>query len=143
MWLYNGEEIDESILEGYIGFVYIITNTETGKQYIGKKLLKKTRTKKKAKDKRAKKIVTDSDWRDYYGSNSLLKEDVARLGAQPFRREILRLCESKGLCNYWEAKYQMYYNVLESDGFYNDHIWVRVHRSHLKNKTKKSYASDA
>jgi hypothetical protein len=136
MWLYEGEEIvDESILENYVGFVYMITNINTGKQYIGKKLLKKTRT-KKAKGKRSKKIVTDSDWRDYYGSNSLLKEDVESLGADNFKREILRFCESKGLCNYWEAKYQMYHNVLESDNFYNDHIWVRVHRSHLKNKTK-------
>ena len=143
MWLYQGEEIDENILEQYVGFVYMITNIETGRQYIGKKLLKKTRTKKTKGSKRAKKVVTDSDWRDYYGSNSTLKEDVSTLGGDAFRREILKLCESKGLCNYWEAKYQMYYNVLESEQFYNDHIWVRVHRSHLKNKTKTTHAPDA
>lgn len=131
MWLYQGKEIDESELEGYVGFVYLITNLTNEKQYVGKKLLKKTRT-KKVKGKRNRKVVTDSDWRDYYGSNSILQEDVASLGEENFEREILVLCKSKGSCNYWEAKYQMLFGVLESDEFYNDHIWVRVHRSHIK-----------
>jgi hypothetical protein len=131
MWVYDGKKIDESKLEDYTGFVYRITNLTNGKQYIGKKLLKKTRT-KKIKGKRNKKIVTDSDWRDYYGSNTVLQEDVERIGSENFKREILVLCKSKGSCNYWEAKYQFQYAVLESETFYNDHIWVRVHRNHLK-----------
>lgn len=131
MWLYDNKEIDETILEGYIGFVYIITNEVNGKQYIGKKLLKKTRT-KKIKGKRNKKVVTDSDWRDYFGSNASLKEDVARLGPENFKREILKLCKSKGTCNYWEVKYQIQHEVLESGSWYNDWILVKVHRSHIK-----------
>ena len=131
MWFYEDKEIDEAALEGYIGFVYLITNEVNGRQYIGKKLLRKTRT-KKVKGKRNKKVVTDSDWRDYYGSNAALKEDVARLGSENFKRTILKLCKSKGTCNYWEAKYQIQHEVLESNSFYNDHIWVRVHRSHIK-----------
>jgi kynurenine formamidase len=131
MWLYEDKEIDEAALEGYVGFVYLITNEVNGRRYIGKKLLKKTRT-KKVKGKRNKKVVTDSDWRDYYGSNAALKEDVERLGTENFKRTILKLCKTKGTCNYWEAKYQMDHEVLESNSFYNDHIWVRVHRSHIK-----------
>lgn len=131
MWFYEDKEIDEAALEGYVGFVYLITNEVNGKQYIGKKLLKKTRT-KKVKGKRNKKVVTDSDWRDYYGSNAALKEDVARLGPENFKRVILKLCKSKGTCNYWEAKYQMQHEVLESNSFYNDWIMVKVHRSHIK-----------
>jgi len=131
MWFYEDKEIDEAALEGYVGFVYLITNEVNGKQYIGKKLLKKTRT-KKVKGKRNKRIVTDSDWRDYYGSNAALKEDVARLGPENFKRVILKLCKSKGTCNYWEAKYQMQHEVLESNSFYNDWIMVKVHRSHIK-----------
>lgn len=131
MWYYEDKEIDEAALEGYIGFVYIITNEVNGKQYIGKKLLKKTRT-KKVKGKRNKKVVTDSDWRDYYGSNAALKEDVERLGRENFKRTILKLCKSKGTCNYWEAKYQIQHEVLESNLFYNDWIMVKVHRSHIK-----------
>lgn len=131
MWFYEDKEIDEAALEGYVGFVYLITNEVNGKQYIGKKLLKKTRT-KKVKGKRNKRVVTDSDWRDYYGSNAALKEDVARLGPENFKRTILKLCKSKGTCNYWEAKYQMQHEVLESNSFYNDWIMVKVHRSHIK-----------
>jgi kynurenine formamidase len=131
MWFYEDKEIDEAALEEYIGFVYLITNEVNGKQYIGKKLLKKTRT-KKVKGKRNKKVVTDSDWRDYYGSNAALKEDVARLGPENFKRTILKLCKSKGTCNYWEAKYQMQHEVLENNSFYNDWIMVKVHRSHIK-----------
>jgi kynurenine formamidase len=131
MWFYEDKEIDEAALEGYIGFVYLITNEVNGRQYIGKKLLKKTRT-KKIKGKRNKKVVTDSDWRDYYGSNAALKEDVVRLGSENFKRTILKLCKSKGTCNYWEAKYQMQHEVLESNSFYNDWIMVKVHRSHIK-----------
>jgi hypothetical protein len=131
MWFYEDKEIDEAALEGYIGFVYLITNEVNGRQYIGKKLLKKTRT-KKVKGKRNKKVVTDSDWRDYYGSNAALKEDVVRLGSENFKRTILKLCKSKGTCNYWEAKYQIQHEVLESNSFYNDWIMVKVHRSHIK-----------
>jgi len=131
MWFYEDKEIDEAALEGYIGFVYLITNEVNGRQYIGKKLLKKTRT-KKIKGKRNKKVVTDSDWRDYYGSNAALKEDVVRLGSENFKRTILKLCKSKGTCNYWEAKYQIQHEVLESNSFYNDWIMVKVHRSHIK-----------
>ena len=131
MWFYEDKEIDEAALEGYIGFVYLITNEVNGRQYIGKKLLKKTRT-KKVKGKRNKKVVTDSDWRDYYGSIAALKEDVVRLGSENFKRTILKLCKSKGTCNYWEAKYQIQHEVLESNSFYNDWIMVKVHRSHIK-----------
>lgn len=132
MWLYNGKEIGDEDTEGYVAFVYLITNLQNGKKYIGKKLLTKTRTKKIKGKTRKKKVVTESDWRDYFGSNDTLKRDVAELGAEVFRREILELCRSKGTANYLEAKYQFEYNVLESDCFYNDQIRVRVHRSHLK-----------
>lgn len=38
-WLYESREITE-ISEEYAGFVYVITNKQTGRQYIGKKLSK-------------------------------------------------------------------------------------------------------
>ena len=39
MWLYDNKEIGDDEIEGYASFVYIITNLETGKKYIGKKIL--------------------------------------------------------------------------------------------------------
>ena len=50
-----------------------------------------------------------------------------------FKREIVRLCKTKGECSYYEAKLQFAMEVLEHPSdFYNQQIRVRVHRSHLK-----------
>lgn len=130
MWLYNGRPIDESELEGYVGFVYVITNLEDDRVYIGKKTLKfrKTRVVKGKK----KRYLVDSDWRTYWGSNKLLHEDVLELGEDKFKREVLRLCKTKGELSYFEAKYQFETCALETDKAYNEWIMVKVHRSHLK-----------
>jgi hypothetical protein len=130
MWVYDGHPIDEFILGGYIGFVYKITRLSDGKGYIGKKLLKASRTKQINGKK--KKVSVDSNWKKYWGSNKELQEDVKELGEDAFSREILCFCKGKGECNYMEMKYQIQFEVLESDNFYNDWILVKVHRSHLK-----------
>lgn len=133
MWLYEGKEIESDAVDEYIGFVYRITNLENGKEYIGKKLFKSTRTKKVKGKTRRKKVQTESNWKEYFGSNATLLEDVARLGPDRFKREILKLCTSKGTANYWEAKYQMQEEVLEKpEKYYNQWIILKVHRSHIK-----------
>jgi len=128
MWFYNGEYFDT--IGDYVGFVYLITNQTNGRKYIGKKnfYFLKTRT-IKGKKKRSK---VESDWQDYYGSNKELQEDVKALGKENFKREILKLCESKGEFGYYEAKYQFENNVLEKDEYYNTWIMCRVHKKHLK-----------
>jgi hypothetical protein len=130
MWLFEGKEVDGSIIADYIGFVYIIENLSNNKKYIGKKLFKFSRT-KKVKGKK-KKTKTESNWKSYYGSNEELLEDVKVLGEHNFNREILHLCKSKGTCNYLEMKEQILHNALESDSYYNQWISIKVHRSHLK-----------
>lgn len=130
MWYYKGEEIGDDDIKNYIGFVYLVINLTNNKSYIGKKLFVSTRT-KLLKGKK-KKVKSDSGWRDYFGSNAILKEDVVKLGAENFKREILHLCKSKGTCNYLEMREQIDRRVLESDQWYNDQIYVRVHRSHIK-----------
>lgn len=131
MWTYQGREVTEDEIESHVGFVYIIENLTNNKKYVGKKLFKSIRT-KTIKGKR-KKVKSDSDWRDYYGSNAILKEDVKRLGPENFKREILKLCKSKGTANYFEMKYQIQFEVLERpDEYYNEWIIVKVHRSHIK-----------
>jgi len=130
MWLYNDIELDESLLDSHIGFVYKITNLEDDRIYIGKKLFKFKRS-KKVKGK-TKKVLVESDWKKYWGSNKILIEDVKELGEDKFRREILRLCKAKGEMNYYEAKYQFELGVLESNSAYNEWIMVKVHKAHLK-----------
>lgn len=130
MWLYEGTEFTE-VPEGIIGFVYKITNTQTGRQYIGKKLF--TFAKRKQVKGRKKRVRTESDWRDYFGSNKKLADDINAIGQEHFKREILRLCSTKGQCSYFEAKLQFEHGVLEHpDLFYNDWIMCRIHQKHLK-----------
>lgn len=132
MWYYNGKEISDEDIQGYAAFVYIITNLENNKRYIGKKIFKSIRRKKVKGKTRRKKVEKESDWRRYFGSNLNLLADIEKLGQDRFKREIVKLCKTRGTASYWEAKLQMQHEVLESDNYYNDHIWVRVHRSHLK-----------
>jgi hypothetical protein len=139
-WLYN-DQLVETLPEDCVGFVYMITNLTTKRKYIGKKLAKFSKTtqrtvKLKNGTKKKKKIRSkiDSDWRDYYGSSPELTKDVEHLGKDKFTREILYYCKSKSECSYIEAREQFSRRVLESQDWYNGHIQVRVHGSHIINK---------
>lgn len=131
-WIYQNKPLEE-IPEGYTSFVYLITNEVDGRMYVGKKLFRFTRTSKK-KGKKVKKQV-DSDWLDYYGSNKELLGDVEALGKKSFKREIIRLCKTKGEASYYEAKEQFARDALLSEEFYNSWIMVRVRKTHVKKVT--------
>ena len=139
-WTYQGQVVEE-LPEDCIGFVYNITNTVTGRQYIGKKLAKFSKTtyktvKLKNGTKKKKKIRSkiNSDWQEYYGSSVELSKDIDTLGKDKFSREILYYCKSKTETSYVEAREQFDRKVLESDEYYNGQISVRVHGSHIKSK---------
>jgi hypothetical protein len=137
-WLFEGTTI-QALPENCVGFVYMITNCTSGRQYIGKKLAKFSKTtyktvKLKNGKKKRRKIrgKTESDWQTYYGSNHELNQDVHCLGVDNFTREILYYCRSKAECSYIEAREQFSRRVLESDDWYNGQINVRVHGNHIK-----------
>ena len=137
-WLFESKPV-EVLPEDCVGFVYLITNKLTGRKYIGKKLAKFSKTtyktvKLKNGNKKRKRIrgKIDSDWQTYYGSNEQLNRDVAELGNENFSCEILYYCGSKAECSYIEAREQFARRVLESNDWYNGHIQVRVHGSHIK-----------
>ena len=140
-WYYQDTPV-ETLPEECVGFVYLITNNLSGRKYIGKKLAKFSKTsvkvvKQKNGIKKKKRIRTkiDSDWREYYGSSIDLAADILKLGTENFSREIIYYCASKAECSYIEAREQFNRKVLESDDYYNGQISVRVHGSHIKNKT--------
>ena len=137
-WLFENTQV-EILPEDCVGFVYLITNNSTGRQYIGKKLAKFSRTtyrvvKLKNGKKKRKKIKgkIESDWQTYSGSNIELNQDIERLGAGNFTREILYYCRSKAECSYIEAREQFQRKVLETNDYYNGQISVRVHGSHIR-----------
>ena len=122
------KEID---LDKYVGFCYIIENLKNGRKYIGKKLLKHSKT-RQVKGKR-KRTLVESDWRDYYGSNKKLLEDVEKFGKENFKRTILKWCSTKGETSYWELHFQMMNHVLLDENYYNEFVGVKINSSHIKN----------
>ena len=130
-WIYKGKPVNE-LPEGCEAFVYLITNNESGKKYIGKKLAKFKTTKPPLKGKKNKRRgYKESDWREYWGSSDHLKEDVIALGEKKFTREILHLCPSRGVASYLEAREQFDRDVLLRDDYYNGIINVRVGSSKI------------
>ena len=127
-WLYEDKEFTD--VEDYYGFIYLIENLINGKKYIGRKYLTKAGY-KTVKGKR-KKIRLESDWRDYYGSSTSLKEDVDHYGKDSFRRTILRLCKSRGECNYFETKYIFDTDAILDPQYYNNWVSCKIQASHVK-----------
>jgi len=132
MWTYNNEVFNETP-EEYQGFVYQITEKDTGKKYIGKKFFWKPKTLPITKTrKRRVKTRVESDWRTYYGSSKEVQELVESKGQDNYTKEILRLCKTKGECSYYEMKYQFEYDVrLKPDEYYNAFIGGKIHRRHV------------
>ena len=130
MWLYNNSPFVDDMIETYTGFVYIITDLDNNRQYIGQKNFwtPKTRTIKGKK----KKIKVVSDYQNYYGSNLELQERVKLLGPELFKREILYLCSNKGTQNYLELREQIDRRVMESDSYYNSFVGGKIHKKHVK-----------
>jgi hypothetical protein len=140
MWFYNNIVV-ETLPDDCVGFVYIITNLTNDRKYVGKKLAKFSKTtykvvKLKNGTKKKKKIrgKIDSDWKTYYGSSVELLADIAQLGTDKFKREILHYCNAKAVCSYIEAKEQFDRKVLESTDYYNGIISLKVHKNHIKDK---------
>lgn len=145
-WIYNGRKWsppEEFSSEDYYGFVYCITNRATGKKYIGKKFFwsKKTLPITKTR-KRRKRLLVESDWRDYYGSNKHLKADVEKQGDEMFHREIIHLCKTKGECAYMEAKEQFDREVLLTDDYYNGIISCKIGGQTVKNLQENTVQND-
>ena len=130
VWTFYGLPYEE-VFDNHIGFVYLITNVLTGRKYIGKKNFFFSKT-KIVKGKK-KNIKVDSDWKVYYSSSEELKADVEKYGKENFKREIIKLCQTKGEMSYFEAKIQFEHDVLLYPNlWYNSWISCRIRGAHLK-----------
>lgn len=142
-WVYNNVSFSINDDQDYLGFIYLITNIINNKKYVGQKRLWKTITRPPLKGKtRKRKEVKQSDWQDYWGSSDNLKKDLEIYGKENFKREILRLCKTKGELHYMELKYQVDNNVLFRDDFYNNIIQTRIHGSHVSNLIEELTSSN-
>lgn len=135
-WLYQGSnwEPTPEELELYHAFVYCISNVATGKLYVGKKRMSTLRTLPPLKgQKKKRKVIKESDWREYTGSNDYLNADIAASPPDAFKYEILHLCTTPAHSSYLEAKEQFLRGCLElsNDECYNGWIMARINKTHL------------
>ena len=132
-WTYLGKTFEsEDILDNY-GFIYRITNTTNGHDYIGRKYFTTIKKRPPLKGKKNKRRETvETDWKDYWGSSARLVEDMTRLGKDKFTREIIHLCKSRGETNYMEAYYQFKEGVLLKENNYNGIIQIKLGKGSVK-----------
>ena len=129
-WLYEGSTFTSDNIGDFFGYVYLITNTQSGRQYIGRKYFWQFRTPKGKK----RKVKSESDWKKYYGSCPELKEEIRQFGKQNFSRIILSLHHTKGKTNYEETRQLFTNNVLTESldigvpKYYNSNILSRYFR---------------
>jgi hypothetical protein len=128
--MYNGKPFESTDIQDYFGFVYLIQNNINGRRYIGRKYLWQFRTPKGKK----RKVKSESDWKNYYGSCPELKEDIDKIGRENFSRTILSLHKTKGKTNYEETRQLFVNNVLTESldngvpAFYNSNVMSRYFR---------------
>ena len=127
MWLYNNKDIIEDDVKDFVGFVYLIENLDSNMYYIGKKSL--TKTKVYQKNKKKKRMLVESDWKAYTGSNDLLNEHIE--SGNKIRKTIIRMCRNKTEMSYYEAKEQFSRDVLLDKNSYNKWIMVRARKANL------------
>ena len=129
-WYFEGTPFLSENIDDNFGFVYLITNIQSGKRYIGRKYFWQFRTPKGKK----RKVKSESDWKKYYGSCPELKEDIERLGRQNFSRTILSLHKTAGKTNFEETRQLFIHGVLTESldtggpAYYNSNILSRYFR---------------
>lgn len=148
-WWYDGKIITDisDMPDGTYGFIYQTTHTPTGRKYIGKKVLFFERNVKIGKkealllkeERKAKgiggrvplkqKVITESDWKDYYGSHKEILKLVKEGSLMDFERKILHYVQNKKQLTYFECKYLFINEVLENrDKYINDNILGKFYR---------------
>lgn len=135
-WLYNNTEFTK--LEDFpqplpFGFIYKIVNNTTGQYYVGKKFLFHKSKRKIGKKEKAliegkgrrpdfERVTKESDWKSYFSSSEIIKEDVKQNGSDHYKREILQFAYSKKELSYLEVKLQFQLDVLIDNNSLNDNI---------------------
>jgi hypothetical protein len=129
---------DEQWKELPFGFVYLITNTVSGKKYIGKKQIEKKTKRPPLKGKKRKRItIGESDWKTYTGSSDKLNADIKKLGKKKFKFEITYSCGTKSELAYMETLYQFQAEALLREDYYNGIMNCRIGRVKFTKKPPK------
>ena len=132
-WIYNGKTFESEDIQDNYGFIYRITNTTNGHDYVGRKYFTTVKKRPPLKGKKNKRRETvETDWKEYWGSSPRLQADIDTLGRDKFTREIIHLCKSRGETNYMEAYYQFTEGVLLREDNYNGIIQIKLGKNSVK-----------
>lgn len=108
------------------GYIYITTNLINGKRYLGQQ------------------EFSQDNWMKYLGSGIAFKRAVELYGKENFRKDIIFICYSEEELNQTEYNLSVYFDVVESDDWYNLVLGGGVSRGwHPSEETRKkiSYAT--
>ena len=92
--------IKEIVIKEPYGFIYITTNMINGKRYLGRRKF-------------------SEDWCFYYGSGVAFKKAINKYGKENFTRSIIDIAYSDDELNQKEYDYSVFFNVVDSDDWYN------------------------
>ena len=156
-WRYRDQAVlsVNDMPEGTYGFIYKVTHISSGKKYLGKKVLYFQRNKRLGKralealreERKAKgiggrvplkqKVITESDWQTYYGSQKEIVNLVKEGKETDFKREILQYVKDKKQLTYFECKYLFINEVLETrNNYINDNILGKFYRKDFLDEIK-------
>ena len=135
-WLYEGKPFTSNDIGDFFGFVYVITNLQSGRKYIGRKYFWQKRKPRGG----GRRVTSESNWKKYYGSSGELKQDINNCGHSSFKRTILSLHSTGGKTNFEETRQLFLNDVLTeslTDGtpaYYNSNILGRYYRKDYGSK---------
>ena len=135
-WIYEGKPFTSNDIGDFFGFVYVITNLQSGRKYIGRKYFWQKRKPRGG----GRRVTSESNWKKYYGSSGELKQDINNCGHSSFKRTILSLHSTGGKTNFEETRQLLLNDVLTeslTDGtpaYYNSNILGRYYRKDYGSK---------
>ena len=135
-WIYEGKPFTSNDIGDFFGFVYVITNLQSGRKYIGRKYFWQKRKPRGG----GRRVTSESNWKKYYGSSGELKQDINNCGHSSLKRTILSLHSTGGKTNFEETRQLFLNDVLTeslTDGtpaYYNSNILGRYYRKDYGSK---------
>ena len=153
-WWYEGKIITDisDMPDNTYGFIYEVLHKPTDRKYLGKKVLffernvriGKRETEALKEERKAKgiggrvpakkKVIKESDWKDYYGSHKDIVELIKEGKQFEFERKILTFVPNKKLLTYYECKYLFIKEVLEErNNYINDNILGKFYKKDFIN----------
>jgi len=133
-WQYKGKPFLKAPDEMF-GFIYVITDKDTGRKYIGRKVFRFKVSRPALKGSKRRRVsYKESNWATYWGSCDELLKDIKEYGEEAFTREILMLCKTRREHTYAEVEMQVKADVLTAKlpsgqwAYFNGNIMNRFFR---------------